>query len=691
MDGALLNKLRPSLLLLLCATIPVLVVSVVIAQYSLGQQRAAIDRDIAQRADFSATGLARALETQRQLLSVVSESPRLDPPLERKAFKEIAHRLLGRVPVWQMLHISDLHGNIVLSVPASEGGASHATVNDVESYRRVIETRTAVVGSVVRGEREIPTFPIRVPVERDGAITSILTALIRPEEITNILYSIGLAKTWTAWIADGDGRLVAATGAAPSLVGGPLNAFVRETGSEESGVAGVKIVGGEEVRTSSASIAGSNWTVHVGMPLSEYQEIGRTGYRILMAIIFLIVGLIIAAAFLFQRELLARRRQELAVASGQRMEALGKLTGGVAHDFNNLLMIFQAGIEGVRRRKNDEQKLNLTLDMMSEGVSKGKAITHRLLSFSRRSNRDAETFFIQDKIGPLEQLVKQAATDQIIVDAELEPEMWPVTVDPQAFEVAIINLVTNAREAMPGGGRLRIRGRNISDGFKEMKQLRGPCVAISISDNGPGIPPPDIHRVFEPFFTTKGGRASGLGLSQVYGFAQRSGGAVVVNSLQGQGASFVIYLPSAADQVAPSSSATSVANALPRKVLVVDDTPSSLEASKMLLEIEGITVISAPSGQEALTVLASDPDVELVLSDIMMPNMSGLELAIEIQIRHSNTSVILMTGYSDALEQGARTQFRILSKPFTRADMLQAFAATAAQKSSASVVRLHPG
>ncbi|WP_245496937.1 hypothetical protein [Rhizobium leguminosarum] len=135
-------------------------------------------------------------------------------------------------------------------------------------------------------------------------------------------------------------------------------------------------------------------------------------------------------------------------------------------------MIFQAGIEGVRRRKNDEQKLNLTLDMMSEGVSKGKAITHRLLSFSRRSNRDAETFFIQDKIGPLEQLVKQAATDQIIVDTELEPEMWPVTVDPQAFEVAIINLVTNAREAMPGGGRLRIRGRNISDGFKEMKLNR---------------------------------------------------------------------------------------------------------------------------------------------------------------------------------------------------------------------------
>ncbi|WP_245445228.1 response regulator [Rhizobium anhuiense] len=686
-----MNKLRPSLLLLLCATIPVLVVSVVIGQYSLRQQRAAIDRDIGQRADFSATGLARALETQRQLLSIVSETPRLDPPLDRKAFRELAHRLEARLPIWEILHISDLQGNIMLSVPAPQDGVSHSMVNDVESYRRVIETRTAVVGSVVRGEREIPTFPIRVPVERDGAIASILTALIRPEEVTNILYANGLAKTWTAWIADGDGRLVAATGAAPSLVGGPLNAFVRETGSEESGIAGVKIAGGEEVRTSSASIAGSNWTVHVGMPLAEYQEIGRTGYRILMATIFLIVALIIAAAFLFQRELAARRRQELAVASGQRMEALGKLTGGVAHDFNNLLMIFQAGIEGVRRRKNDEQKLNLTLDMMSEGVSKGKAITHRLLSFSRRSNRDAETFFIQDKIGPLEQLMKQAATDQIIVDTELDQDMWPVTVDPQAFEVAIINMVTNAREAMAEGGAIHIRGCNVSSGFKEMKQLRGPCIAISISDNGPGISPADIHRVFEPFFTTKGSRASGLGLSQVYGFAQRSGGTVVVNSLQGQGTSFVIYLPKAADQVAPSSSATSVANALPRKVLVVDDTSSSLEASKMLLEVEGIIVATAPSGQEALTVLASDPNVELVLSDIMMPNMSGLELAVEIQSRYPNTSVILMTGYSDALEQGARTEFPVLSKPFTRADMLAAFAAAAAKRSSASVVRLHPG
>ncbi|MGO7135470.1 response regulator [Rhizobium leguminosarum] len=685
-----MNKLRPSLLLLLCATIPVLVVSVVIAQYSLRQQRAAIDRDIAGRADFSATALARALEMQRQLLSIVSETPRLDPPLDRKAFKELAQRLEGRIPIWQILHISDLHGHIMLSVPAPEDGASHSMVNDVESYRRVIETRTAVVGSVVRGEREIPTFPIRVPVERDGKIASVLTALIRPEEVTNILYANGLAKTWTAWIADGDGRLVAATGAAPSLVGGPLKAFVRETASEPPGIAGVKIVGGEEVRTSSASITGSDWTVHIGMPLSEYQEIGRTGYRILMATAFLIVGLIIAAAFLFQRELAARRRQELAVASGQRMEALGKLTGGVAHDFNNLLMIFQAGIEGVRRRKNDEQKLNLTLDMMSEGVSKGKAITHRLLSFSRRSNRDAETFFIQDKIGPLEHLVKQAATDQIIVDIELEPDMWPVTVDPQAFEVAIVNLVTNAREAMPAGGRLRIRGRNIGDHFKEVKLLRGPCVAISISDNGPGIPQADIHRVFEPFFTTKGDRASGLGLSQVYGFAQRSGGTVIVNSLEGQGASFSIYLPKAADQVAPSSLATSVANALPRKVLVVDDTPPSLQASKMLLEIEGIDVATASSGHEALIVLASDPAVELVLSDIMMPNMSGLELAVEIQSRHPNTSVILMTGYSDALEHGVRTQFRVLSKPFTRADMLAAFAASAAQIKSASVIRLHP-
>ncbi|ACS60249.1 histidine kinase (plasmid) [Rhizobium leguminosarum bv. trifolii WSM1325] len=685
-----MNKLRPSLLLLLCATIPVLVVGVVIGEYFLRQQRAAIDRDIAQRADFSATGLARALEMQRQLLSVVSESPRLDPPLERKAFKEIAHRLLGRIPVWQMLHISDLHGNIVLSVPTPEDGASHSTVNDMESYRRVIESRTAVVGSVVRREREIPTFPIRVPVERDGTITSILTALIRPEEITNILYANGLAKTWTAWIADGDGRLVAATGAAPALIGGPLNAFVRDTGSEGSGIAGVKIVSGEDVRTSSASIEGSNWTVHVGMPLAEYQEIGRTEYRILLATIFLIVGLLVAAAFLFQRELAARRRQDLALASGQRMEALGKLTGGVAHDFNNLLMIFQAGIEGVRRRKNDEQKLNVTLDMMSEGVSKGKAITHRLLSFSRRSNLDAETFFIQDKIGPLEHLVKQAATDQIIVDTEVDPDMWPVTVDPQGFEVAIINLVTNAREAMPDGGRLRIHGRNISEGSREIKQLRGPCVAISISDNGPGIPQADIHRVFEPFFTTKGGRSSGLGLSQVYGFAQRSGGAVVASSLPDQGASFVIYLPKAAGQVAPSSSAT-VANPLPRKVLVVDDTPSSLEASKMLLEMEGITVATAPSGQEALTVLASEPNVELVLSDIMMPNMSGLELAMEVQSRYPNTSIILMTGYSDALEQGARTQFPVLSKPFSRAGMLGAFAAAASQRNSASVVRLHPG
>ncbi|CAN7238677.1 ATP-binding protein [Rhizobium sp. LjRoot254] len=666
---------RPAVLLLLSASIPIVLICGVIGYYLTQSQKTALNEVIGERAQRLGSALSHELETHVQLLSILSESPRLDPPVQAKEFTELGNRLRVRVPEWEMFRVTDLEGRVVLAVPESKLVRPLQAVVDIESHKRLVETKRAVIGNVTLGPRRLPAFPIRVPVIRQDKVVYGLAAVIRPHALTEILRANGLPQSWIGWIRDGKGRVVATT-AGTEFITLPADQLVQMHPSSEDSLPLGRLHSGEEVRVATMPVEGSDWTVSVGMPLAEYQRISAQGLYVLMATGGVTLLLSALAVFLFLRELDARRRNEVALASWQRMDALGKLTGGVAHDFNNLLMVFQSGAESLKRRRDDEVRAGRILDGMFDAVTRGRTLTQRLLSFSRKSNESTGTTRLQDSIGTLRETLDQAAQSAVEVRIEFGNDLWPVRADPQALETALINLVTNAREAMPEGGLVEIKARNVSDLRAENQRLEGPGVAVTVSDEGRGMRADDVARIFEPFYTTKQDGSSGLGLSQVHAFTERSGGAVAVTSAEGRGSVFTLYLQRSASRITSAPAPVFGHTNLPRKMLVVDDTPSSLAVAKMALEDAGVDVIAVPSGRAALAALRGEADIDAVLTDIRMPGMSGLELADYIKALNPEIAIVLMTGFSEALEQGQRIELPVLMKPFTSANMQEVLSAS---------------
>ncbi|CDZ58134.1 response regulator [Neorhizobium galegae] len=677
-----MNQTRPALLLVTASLIPLIILAAVMGRFFIQEQQNALDADIRSKATIMAATLQRELKSQIQLLSVVADSPRLDPPIPRSAFAETARRLRERVPEWEQIRISDEKGEVVLSSPALEGSAEKQVV-DVESHRTLVRTGAAVIGNVSIGPRGQAAFAVRVPIERNDKLRAILSVVIRPTIVTNLLYANGLPESWAAWIVDGQDRLVASTGA-PALAGNAASEFASFTGTD--GLATLK--NGLEVRVAEVALGETPWRVRVGLPVAEYDRLARKATLLLAAASCFTLLLSGSAAFLFHREIRARNRERESIANWQRMDALGKLTGQAAHDFNNLLMVFQSGVEGIKRRRNDEQRVTQLLSHMSEGVTRGKAITQRLLSFSRRSNQGAGHVELDIKLPELRPLLRQAIDDTIVMDINVPDDIWPVHVDPAGLENALINFLTNAREAMGGGGQVTISARNVLDGAAEDPTLQGQFVAVTIADTGTGVASEHLGRVFEPFFSTKKNGGPGLGLTQVHSFAKGSGGAVKVASVAGHGSAFTLLLPRSNEQRVAREPARPAVN-LPARLLIVDDTPSSLESVRLALEGLVSTIFVATSGSEAIEVLERHPDIEAVISDIMMPGMSGIELAEEIRRKNSRLPVVLMTGYSDKLEAGTEVGCPVVAKPFKIEDLAASLeAAKTSTEQSANVVRL---
>jgi signal transduction histidine kinase len=679
------HNARAPILLLVCAVIPIVILCGVFGYYFTLAQRDNLDHDIRDRAERLSSALAQQLTTQVQLLTILSESPRLDPPLQKAEFARIGERLRQRVPSWQMLRITSADGSVELTVPPSKTDGSGQKVVDTASHAELVRTGKPTIGSIALGPRGLPAFPVRVAVIRDGKVVYGLTSVIRPSALEAVIEKNGLPRDWVGWIADGTGKLVVSTFTDVASLARPAADAVTLDLQKDADLQTGDLKDGRAVRVAAVPVEGTDWTIYVGMPANAYAATVSSGLYLLVATALVTVLLSCVAAFLFLRELAARRRDEAAVASWQRVDALGKLTGGLAHDFNNLLMVFQSASESIRRRPDDLNRVNRILDGMAEAVTRGKTLTQRLLSFSRRSNQDAVTTDIADHLPLLQDSLGQASQELVALEFDFAAGLWPTRIDPQSLETALINLVTNAREAMPHGGTVTIAARNVADLFAETKKLKGQGVALSVADEGPGIAGDDVNRIYEPFFTTKEG-ATGLGLSQVAAFAQRSGGMVTVSG-GGRGTMFTIYLPrdltaeespvSASIGQAPASSVPA-GEVMPATVLVVDDTPSSLTVARMTLEDAGVRTYSAASGGAAITVL-NGAKVGGVLSDIRMPGMSGLELLDHVRSRYPGIPMVLMTGFSEVIEQGHRVDVPVLTKPFTSEQLKSAFAQAASR------------
>ena len=345
----------------------------------------------------------------------------------------------------------------------------------------------------------------------------------------------------------------------------------------------------------------------------------------------------------------------------QKMEALGQLTGGLAHDFNNLLTAILGAADLALRNVSDPDKLKRMLDGIRNSAQRGAGLTKQLLAFARAQQLEIRQIDLRDFLGDVTTLVRPSLRSDIELVTEISDQLWPVDADAGALELAILNLAFNARDGMKDGGKLRISAQNVvlngqPDG------LRGEHVALRVSDTGSGMAPETMERVFEPFFTTKSfGEGTGLGLSQVFGFAKQIGGGVTVESEIGKGSSFTLYLPASRGATHAESKANGV-HALGRVLIVEDDTLVAELAAGMLDEL-GFETVVAHSAKEALDRLAGGEKPKLIFSDVVMPGgISGIELARKVRDRFPELPILLTTGYS---EQVAGTHgFPVLQKPY---------------------------
>jgi signal transduction histidine kinase/CheY-like chemotaxis protein len=345
----------------------------------------------------------------------------------------------------------------------------------------------------------------------------------------------------------------------------------------------------------------------------------------------------------------------------QKMEALGQLTGGLAHDFNNLLTAILGACELALRNVDNPDKLKRMLDGVRNTAQRGAGLTKQLLAFARAQQLEIQQIELQPFLADIATLVRPSLRSNIEVVTEISDQVWNVDADAGALELAILNLAFNARDAMKDGGALRISASNqVLEG--EPEGLRGEHVALRIADTGSGMAPETMERVFEPFFTTKSfGEGTGLGLSQVFGFAKQIGGAVTVESKPGEGATFTLFLPASRGATATDSHANGRA-ALGRVLIVEDDSLVAELAAGLLGEL-GFEATVTHSAKEALDRLAGGEKPKLIFSDIVMPGgISGLELARKVRDRFPELPILLTTGYS---EQVAGTHgFPVLQKPY---------------------------
>jgi len=347
------------------------------------------------------------------------------------------------------------------------------------------------------------------------------------------------------------------------------------------------------------------------------------------------------------------------LAESQKLDALGQLTGGVAHDFNNLLMVITGHVHMLKKIAGNDAKSLRAIQAIETATQRGASLTRQLLTFARRQSVNPQPIDLRDSIHSVREVLDTGLGSAVQLRINLDDGIWPVMVDPAELETALVNLIINARDAMPDGGSVSVRASNvhIDNGTR-----KGDHVAIEVKDTGVGIPPDIMGKVFDPFFTTKPiGKGTGLGLSQVHGFAHQAGGTVAVASELGKGTTFTVCLPRGQLGIAPAEAETrSIASGT---VLLVEDNPDVATASADLLEQLGYSVRWVSDAEAALKELDRD-GIDLVFTDIVMPGKTdGLGLARAIKQKHPGVPILLATGYSEAA-RNAPADFSILRKPF---------------------------
>lgn len=373
----------------------------------------------------------------------------------------------------------------------------------------------------------------------------------------------------------------------------------------------------------------------------------------------------------------AQQAAEISLYEAQKVETVGRLTGGVAHDFNNLLAAIVGNLELLRARLDADHPVIVRVNAALQSANRGAALVQQLLAFARRQTLHPKTVDLSEYVNGATDMLQRLLRSDVTVEANLLPGTWPVCVDPNQLEAAILNLAVNARDAMPQGGVLGLSTQNVSlDHASPQYGLTGDFVALTVSDTGTGIPAEILEKVFDPFFTTKDvGSGSGLGLSMVQGFARQSQGAVTIESVVGKGTAITLYLPRGRDAELTRGESNDEPAEGEGTVLLVDDDQSVRGVTAEMLTSAGYNVVMAGNAAEAVATFRMDPDrFDILITDlVLVGGASGIDLAVDLRVASPDLPILLVTGYSDALLDDRRAEgLAILTKPYSTSQLTQA-------------------
>ena len=381
--------------------------------------------------------------------------------------------------------------------------------------------------------------------------------------------------------------------------------------------------------------------------------------------------------FASQLDISRRKEAEEALHQAQKMEAVGKLTGGIAHDFNNLLQVITGYVDMLEARLDmDDRVARRSVEAIGMAANRGAQLTQQLLAFARKQELRDRLLNINTLIGDFEAIISRSAGDRIRVRYQFSDDLWNARIDPVQAEMALLNIVSNARDAMDGRGELTVATSNaVSTADQPLAPglEPGEYACVSVSDTGLGIDDAAMAQIFDPFFSTKGvGKGTGLGLSMVYGFMRQSGGGVAAENLPDRGARFSLYFPRARGVLDTASVQSAQVRGNGERVLMVEDQPQVAELGQAILADLGYDVTHVDGAAKALKLLESDSEFALLFTDIVMPgDMNGVELATTVRAEYPRIEILLTTGYSDRALDAESRNFPLVKKPYRRADLAQ--------------------